>query len=245
MRKFAIGILIITLVLMLTGAVFHRHALACELLPVLDYQQINSVVFLDVGISEEQAETITGLIDSASERIDLVYGTPESKPRLLVTSNSQMAAKWGANETASMHRMPWGSCIVIGPKGQNVDVIAHEWLHAEIQHRIGFFRFLKEIPVWFDEGAALTVDYREPFLPENIDLADSEIMAVKNLKSGRSFFSNHIRQNYQAARLAVESLIRNENFYNELERISSGESFENVFLKANKSMQPTANASAD
>lgn len=245
MRKFAIGMLITALALVLTIAVFQRHALACELLPVLDYQQINSVVFLDAGISAEQAVTITGLIDSALERIALVYGSPESKPRLLVISNFQMAAKWGANETASMHRMPWRSCIVIGPKGQNVDVIAHEWLHAEIQHRIGFFRFLKEIPVWFDEGVALTVDYREPFLPENIDLADSEIMAVKNLKSSSSFFSNHIMQHYQAARLAVEPLVRNKHFYNDLERISSGESFDNVFLKANKSMQPVAKALAD
>ncbi|MDZ7923630.1 MAG: hypothetical protein U5M23_06135 [Marinagarivorans sp.] len=79
-------------------------------------------------------------------------------------------------------------CIIIGPQGQNVDVIAHEWLHAEIQHRVGFFRFLKEIPVWFDEGAALTLDYREPFLPENIDLPVEDVTAVKKLKSGKSFF---------------------------------------------------------
>ncbi|MGE6116539.1 hypothetical protein ACLHZU_10615 [Aeromonas salmonicida] len=151
----------------------------------------------------------------------------------------------GANETASMHRIPWRACMIIGPKGQNVDVIAHEWLHAEIQHRVGFFRFLKEIPVWFDEGAALTLDYRNPFLPENISLPAEDVTAVKNLKSSKSFFSNNIRQNYQASRIVVEPLIRPKQFFNDLEKIASGESFENVFLIANKSIQPTANASAD
>jgi hypothetical protein len=176
-----------------------------------------------------------------------VYWGYFSKTRtcLRFTSITKLSADWGANETASMHRMPWRSCIVIGFKGQNTDVISHEWLHAEIQHRIGFIRFLTEIPVWFDEGAALTLDYRKPFLPENIDLTDVDVAAVKKLKSGRQFFSNNIRQNYQASRLAVEPLIRSEKFFEDLEKIASGESFENVFLKANKSMQPNANASAD
>lgn len=99
--------------------------------------------------------------------------------------------------------------------------------------QLNALRFLTEIPVWFDEGAALTLDYREPFLAENINLADADIAAVKKLKSGRRFFSNNIRQNYQAARIAVEPLIRNEQFFNDLERVSLGESFDNVFLNAN------------
>lgn len=237
MRKFAIGILITIVILVLTGAVFQRHALACELLPSLSYQQVNREVFLDADMSEEQVETIKGLIDSALERIDFVYGTPESKPRLLITSSAQMAVRWGANETASMHRMPWRSCIVIGPRGQNVDVIAHEWLHAEIQQRVGFARLLMEVPVWFDEGAALTLDYRAPFLPDNISLTVGEVQNVKDLVSGKAFFSGDIRKNYQAARLAVQPFIVAESFFDDLERISSGESFESVFLKANKPLK--------
>ncbi|MFK7831453.1 MAG: hypothetical protein AB8B57_16890 [Congregibacter sp.] len=230
MRKFTVGLFITTVTLVLMGVFFQRHALACELLPVLDYQQIGSAVFVDAGISEEQAATVKAHIDSASERIDFIYGTPESTPRILITSSSQMAANWGANDTASMHRMPWRSCIVIGPKGQNVDVIAHEWLHAETQHRVGFPRLLMKVPTWFDEGVALTLDYREPYLPENISLSADEIQTVRTLVSGRAFFSGDIRKNYQAARLAVEPLIVAETFYDELERVALGDSFESVFI---------------
>lgn len=245
MRKFAIGILITIATLVLTGAVLQRHALACELLPVLNYQQINSEVFHDADMSEEQTEALKGLIESALERINFVYGSPESKPRLLIASSDRMAARWGANETASMHRMPWRSCIVIGPRGQNVDVIAHEWLHAEIQQRVGLVRLIREVPVWFDEGAALTLDYRTPFIPDNINLTVAEVESVKHLASGKSFFSGDIRKNYQAARLAVQPLIVAESFFDDLERISSGESFDSVFLKAKKSTQPNAYLAAD
>ena len=245
MHKFGIVVFMMAATLVLIGGIFQRHAIACDILPFMNYQRLSSEVFLSGDFSEPQAQIIKELIDSASGRISRVYGKPISKPRFIITADTQSAANWGANETATMHRMPWRSCIIIGPKGQNVDVVAHEWLHAEIQSRVGFFRFIKEIPVWFDEGAALTLDYRKPFLPENIDLPAEEVISVKNLKSGKSFFSNNIRQNYQASRVAVEPLIRPKKFFNDLDKIASGESFENVFLKANTSIQPPANASAD
>ena len=98
MRKFVLGIFFIVVTFVLADAFLQRHALACELLPVLNYQQIDSQVFLGADISSERAESIRGLITSASERIEMVYGAPASKPRMLVTSNSKLAAKWGAND---------------------------------------------------------------------------------------------------------------------------------------------------
>lgn len=240
MKKYALGLLIGFGALVLVAVFFQRHALACELLPVLDYQNVEDEIYAAPGRSMDQVETLRELLASASDRISSVYGTPTSRPRMLIARDSQMAARWGANETASMHRMPWRSCIVIGPEGRNVDVIAHEWLHAEIQDRVGFWRFLREIPVWFDEGAALTLDYRAPFLPENIDLSDAQILAGKELGTARKFFSGNIRQNYQAARLAVDPMIHADRFYDDLDRVSRGESFEDVFLTVNRSIPSAA-----
>ena len=233
MRLFAILTLFFVLFSMLAGAFIQRHLLTCELLPFLNYPQIDDRVFLGSAyhtLSKQEQKTILDLIDSASNRIYGVYGKHQSKPYFFLTTDNQEAADWRANQTATMHRLPWRSCIVIGPKGHNTDVIAHEWLHAEIQHRIGLFRFIKEIPVWFDEGAALTLDYRAPYLPENIDVGDAEILAVTQLKDGNSFYSKNLIQHYQAARLAVEPLIQSEQFFKDLDRIGSGESFNHVFF---------------
>ena len=245
MKKVVVGIASGIFLLMLCGAFFQRHALACEFIPVMGYQQIHREVFVGSDLSYEHFEELVQRITSASQRITDVYGIPVSKPRIFITSDAETAAKWGANEIASMHRMPWRSCIVIGPKGQNINVISHEWLHAEIQHRVGFWHILTEIPVWFDEGAALSLDFRRPFLPENINFSSKKIIAVQNLRSAGEFFSGNIQGNYQAARMAVSPLIRDKSFFEDLERVSDGESFETVFLKANKSMQPSANAPAD
>ena len=229
LRKIIWALAVSMVLVFLSGAFIQRHALACELLPVVSYQQISTNVYAK-AMPDEQAANFTDILELAFERIEALYGTPVSEPRIIIAPTAEAALAWGANETASMHRLPWRSCIVIGPKGQNVDVVAHEWLHAEIQQRVGFIRLLQEIPVWFDEGAALTVDHRAPFVPDNIELTEAEIAEVIRRSSAKAFFSGDIRKNYQAARLAVEPLIVPEQFYADLGRISAGEPFDQVFL---------------
>lgn len=239
-RLLATGFLLISLCVALAGAFFQRHSLACELLPVLNHPKIGDGVYFAGTPNAEEAAEILRLVTEARKRIEASYGAPVAIPRVVVTPTREAARRWGSNETASMHRAPHRACVVIGPEGQNVDVIAHELLHAEIMHRIGLVRFLTEIPVWFDEGAALTVDYRAPFLPENIELSESDVQAVKHLVKGRDFFSGDVRKHYQAARLAVESLVDAASFFHDLERIANGESFEQVFLsRALESGEPT------
>lgn len=244
-NKVAIGISSALLLVIAVGIFFQRYAIACEFSHMLDFREINNQFHIGSDIPSERIEDLSQIVSSASKRISGVYGRPESTPKILFTSDSATTNILGANETATMHRMPWRSCIIVGPKGQNVDVMAHEWLHAEIQQRVGFWRFIKEIPVWFDEGLALTLDHREPFLPENIDLSKERVNDVRNLVTGKDFFSGNIIEHYQAARMAVIPLIQADSLYKNLEQISNGGSFDAVFLKANKSIQPTANASAD
>jgi hypothetical protein len=206
----------------------HRYSTACAFLPLLGYERLGNQIFIADDIRPEDIEPLQQMVTSALERIRHVYGEPHSRPPIFITSSLKTANRWGANETAAMHRLPC-ACIIIGPQGQNVDVIAHEWLHAEIYQRIGAWRFLVEVPIWFDEGAGLTVDYREPFLPKNIDLPKEEINAVQQLKRGKDFFSGDTMQHYQAARIAVIPYIQSESFFRDLDRIANGEEFDKVF----------------
>lgn len=106
LKKTVVGSLIGVTALMAVAAFTLRQAIACELLPVLEYQQINGEVFVQPGMSVAQTDALTGLISSASERIEGVYGLPVSKPRMLVAADAEMAAKWGSNEVGAMHRIP-------------------------------------------------------------------------------------------------------------------------------------------
>ncbi len=168
MKKIFLWLLLGCLLFLLTGAIIARKGLACELVPILGYPQLSGQIFIAKNMDLAESGHLLELIAQASNRLKDIYGQPDSQPRILITNDTLTAERWGANEAGSMHRLPWRSCIIIGPKGHNTDIIAHEMVHAEIQHRVGFWRFLKEIPVWFDEGAALTLDYREPFLRKNI-----------------------------------------------------------------------------
>lgn len=229
MKKLLWGGCLLFFIFVIVGASFQRHALACEILPLLDYSRLNGHVFIGADHKPASTENIEALLQAASLRIERMYGEPHSRPRILVAGSVEAAERWGANDTATMHRLPWRTCIILGPEGENIDVLAHEWLHAEIQQRVGFWRFLRGIPVWFDEGAALTVDYREPLLPENITLSEDRVSQVRNLVSGEDFFSGNVLENYQAARLAVIPLITANTFYTDLERVAAGENFSDVF----------------
>ena len=56
---------------------------------------------------------------------------------------------------------PWGTAyLILGPDGNNTDVIAHELCHDELFARLGWWRVKRQIPQWFNEGLALMVDYR-------------------------------------------------------------------------------------
>jgi hypothetical protein len=226
---YTVGILFLILIALFTGVYFKRHGIACTLIPYMDYRAIQHNSYANVGLSENQYTAFKALINSASRRIEKTYGKPIAKPIILFTLKKTTAAKWGANETATLHRTPWQTCIIVGPYGENTDVLAHELLHAEIQERVGFLTIQKEMPTWFDEGAALTLDHREPYLPINIHLSVEAISRVHNLVNTNTFFSGDIVKNYQAARMAVIPLIRKADFYKDLEKMSKGERFNQVF----------------
>lgn len=233
MRKIALIVVAIFILVGAMGLFANRYALACEMSPLFGYQQSLERVYVHNSSAKAELGNIDQLLNAASARIKDMYGTPISQPRFIIATTENEAAKWGANETASMHRLPGRNCIVVGPEGLNTDVLAHEWLHAEIQHRVGFLGSLTEIPVWFDEGAALTVDFRSPFLIENINSSATKIADVQLLTSAKDFFSGSIRENYQMARVVVSAKIEPATFYQDLERISEGEKFEDVFNNRN------------
>lgn len=229
MKKIGLVFIVVFALASAIGLFANRYALACEMSPLFGYQQGSGRVYAHSSSAKADLGNISQLMDAASARITDTYGLPISQPRFIITTTENEAAKWGANETASMHRRPGRNCIIIGPEGLNTDVLAHEWLHAEIQHRVGFLRTLTEIPVWFDEGAALTVDFRSPFVIENIKPNVTKIADVQLLTRAKDFFSGSVRENYQMARVAVSEKIKADTFYDDLARIAEGGSFDEVF----------------
>jgi len=119
--------------------------------------------------------------------------------------------------------------MIVGPKGQNIDVVAHELMHAELFDRVGFWGRITEVPVWFDEGLAMQVDFRPKYLLPGG--ATPKTKTVTSLNAARDFFVSDddlLTWNYSAAKIEVAQWlvqVGKDSVYNRLERIRAGDSF--------------------
>ena len=147
---------------------------------------------------------------------------------MILADSESESNRFFATATATSHFSPFNNCLVLGPKGQNIDVAAHELVHAEIYERLGWLVQIVKMSRWFEEGVSLLVDWREPFLPSNIDIDEAELINVKELFYGHQFYTQDVFVHYQASRLAVESLDK-KAFYDNLEKLKNGSDFDDVF----------------
>ncbi len=122
---------------------------------------------------------------------------------------------------------PWGtSYLVLGPDGNNADVIAHELCHDELFTRLGWWRVKRQIPQWFNEGLALMVDYRFsnpsaweqpdsslrniPFTREKtiIPFPQRPMLKLVDLETTRDFFGGDYIHTMLAYQTATEEVAR-------------------------------------
>jgi len=205
---------------------FFKGVIACEIASPLGYKEVLPNVF--VAKDESRDAQDLEFLNYGAVRVRDMFGDMIAAPTMILTSDKNESDKFFASDTATSHFSPFSNCLVIGPKGQNIDVVAHELVHAEIYSRLGWLTQLLKMPRWFEEGVSLLVDFREPYLPENISMDEAEVQAVKELYYGHQFYSANAFNNYRAARLAVESLNKSE-FYANLGRMKQGSSFDDVF----------------
>ncbi|WP_298442061.1 hypothetical protein [uncultured Ferrimonas sp.] len=227
MNKLQLIALSVFSALLVLGLVTQRHAIACEMVGFTEYQQLAPNVYAAAHFDE--SASALAAIRQGKARVESTFGPMRATPKIVLVADRQEAARFGANSTATANYTPFGTCIVLAEHGQNVDVAAHELVHAEVGARVGWLTHWVAIPIWFNEGVALMVDHRAPFLVENIRLGAAEVAAVKRLTYGNEFFrGGNAHQNYLASRLAVQTVEPLE-LYQHLERIRNGQSFESVF----------------
>lgn len=221
------SILFLSVLLFIVGTLSQKHALACEFVRATNFKKISSNIFVSPEISTDKYHELLMIIKSGKNRIKNTFGSMRSHPIIVITKNNDETSFFGSNLTGKTHLTPMGECVVLGPRGKNVNVAAHELVHAEVHNRVGWLQYLLNIPIWFSEGVALLVDYREPFILENISISEIKVEAVKG--KGVDFFTDgNTHENYLASRVAIE-YIEDSSLYEKLDEISKGLSFTDVF----------------
>lgn len=181
--------------------------------------------------SDELTENKASLLSAAKTRITEKFGPMGSDPTVVFVDNAKSFWPLALNDYGSTSFVGFKTCVTIGPKGQNIDVVAHELMHAEIEHRVGFWGRTNRLPVWFEEGLAMQVDLRPRF-----DLAgDLNTSYVTQLNYAKIFFvsdPDSLTANYTAAKVEVsqwEESVGSETVYQLLEQIKEGAEFSSIW----------------
>ena len=230
-RKVIFASVGVTVALVGTAAFALPGPTACALVGVVGLNSIGDGLLTDTE-SEAERHRYVELVRDARARIETTFGTPESKPILVIFNQSSGLGPFKLNSYGSTQMVGSRACVMLGPRGQNVDVVAHELMHAELHHRTGYVQRFLQIPTWFDEGVAMQVDYRGRYSLSRQEAAKSDY--VRSLTTGSSFFTGEdevVTRNYASAKAVVASWVASAGaatLYPRLSRIKNGEVFAEV-----------------
>ena len=235
-----------------------------------DFQSIRkgeNVIYTSRLTPLRQQQQLLASDQLASDRIREFWGTRQGKATLIYCHTPGQYADYcggGGSESSAGCSLgtPWGaSFLVLGPEGNNPDVIAHERCHDELLARVGWWRINRQIPQWFNEGLALMVDYRftnpkanprqraRDFHDEWEYRAYGRQMALSlaELETMRDFFGgdyHHVMLAYYTGAAEVSGWLARVGRSGPAElarRVGKGEEFEVVYGKGRKGKgQPVA-----
>jgi len=200
---------------------------ACLLIGVADLHKLS-----DGSLAESESEVdqqrFAQLTRDARLRIESTFGAVESKPIIVFFDQPNGFGPFRLNAYGSTQFIGSRACVMVGPKGQNVDVVAHELMHAEFHHRVGFLKSL-QLPTWFHEGVAMQVDYRSQY---SLSPQDAQNTAyVRDLTAPSTFNEGDdqaLTRNYASAKHEVAAWLSRAGatpLYSRLQRIRDGQSF--------------------
>lgn len=209
----------------------------CALVESFGLESLPDGTLIARDSSELERLTFVELQRQARTRIEGAFGATRARPVVVFLRDSKVFWPLRFNDYASSHFIGNRACVVVGPKGRNLDIVAHELMHAELFERVGYWRRFTEIPAWFDEGVAMQVDFRPRYGMVEQGQSVGSTQFVRELKSYRQFFhgdDEQLTQHYAAAKAEVARWLTSigpHELYDRFDRIRAGESFDGVVAK--------------
>lgn len=233
-HKFLIAMFAVVLASATTFAFALPGPTACLLIGVTDLNRLSDGSLTGSELEVDQQRQVQ-LTRDARARIESTFGTAESKPILVFFDQPDGFGPFRLNAYGSTQFIGGRACVMVGPKGQNVDVVAHELMHTEMHYRVGYLKRFLQLPTWFDEGVAMQVDYRPRYslLPQDAQ----KTAFVRDLTTFPTFFKGDdkvLTGNYASAKYEVAtwlSKVGPASLYSRLQRMRDGQSFAEVIAE--------------
>ncbi len=229
--------------LVFAGAAFsYSHVIWLSTIEYSDFNNISGNIYIDPKLEKPEYEQTLVLLNESKERIRYKYGDFTAMPVIVITGTSDNSRKFGLGVfPAKAFAAPWEQYIVINHQALDIDLLAHELMHAQMREILGYWAYQTKIPTWFDEGIAMQVDLRERYKVDYKLFTQRELNRAKTLTSPGKFWTISKEQdieNYRAAKAAVQKLLAEyspKELYSMLLRIRQGEKFGSVFTPKTRS----------
>lgn len=166
----------------------------------------------------------TELLAQAENRVSELFGSTTSNPKISCLSEPTLGLGSVIGTTSFAPGLP--AIILLSPAGASVDVMAHEWAHAELAERVGVLARTYRLPTWFDEGLAMQVDRRKDYNLEALhslaNRSDLNPIDADNLSTPSGYFraGDQGVLHYAWARNRVRQLLQEESLDTLLSRVS-------------------------
>lgn len=207
-----------------------------------EFDEIGHNVFIEPGTSLSTKDSIDLSLIEAQKRMKSLWPRYDNDFKFIFCSTQEQYAKYAIASSSSpglSHLTPIGAYLVInGSLGVDVDVISHEVCHAQLMNKVGWLTKEFDIPTWFDEGLALTVDYRflniDSLLQKKIDrgIAPRQLEALASPSSFYGGSSLDVSMAYLTAGTEVNRWFQSVGQKGLLElinEINEGEKFDTVY----------------
>ncbi|WP_080057318.1 hypothetical protein [Spirosoma aerolatum] len=218
-------------------------------------------VYISRTATQRQQTKFRQQVIQARSRIQRFWGSQQGRAILIYCPTQADYEQYcaGGEGAGCSIGTPWGSAyLILGPDGNDVDVIAHELCHDELFARLGWWQVKRQIPQWFNEGLALMVDYRYsyPSVWERTDRPENDFSASDNpsvrpyphhpmlklseLETTRDFFGTDYMHTMLAYQTAAEEVARwlsrvgHRNVLVLTNAITDGEPFKDAYQRIEK-----------
>ncbi len=239
LRKIIIRICLVFIILIPIAAFAHFIVFPQETRSILiDYSNFKKegLVYFNASTPHNKIDSLKSLINQASLRMAKFWGQTTSNPKFIYCENEGDFKKYCVNPSApAVTYIKFGSVIVLSGDAMDLDIIAHEFSHAEFYERIGFYKFNYKIPSWFKHGLAMQNDYRDYYSDDTLKAKSDTFKTlpdIKSLQSDREFYAGSQEQimlNYMAAKHEIKNWYTKEKLDEFIKDLNSGKTFEDAF----------------
>lgn len=205
----------------------------------ISFEKAADNIYVNKNYSGNIKEAIR-LTEDALERDRAFFGELQCTDTTIIIfcDDDKLLAKLGGEKDTITSNLK-KNYISVSDEYINIDIIAHEFTHAEMHTRLNT-NALKGIPTWFDEGLATQNDYREQYSSEKWAEQTNNgknALPLEEMDTGSEFYAGTVedrRFRYLNAKHDVSVWLETHQQKGLLElfdKLNNGEDFDTAYFK--------------